>query len=464
MDFKGFLNNLPEVSQPEKVLDFKEKMKWTGVALVLYFILSLIPLYGLDPNYQSKFETLSILLAANFGSLISLGIGPIVTASIVLQLLVGAEVIKIDTNTHEGRQYFQGMQKFFSIVFIVLQNLLYAISGSLPAAGGLPFNIFMISVQLIAGGFLIMLLDEVVSKWGIGSGISLFIAAGVSREIFINAFNPLPDPSNPLLAIGNIPKAITLIIQGIPQEAFWPLFIIGATLLVFIISTYLQSIKVDIPLSFGRFRGFSFRWPLRFVYTSNMPVIFVATLIASMQVFGLTLFNMGIPILGTYEKVSYAGQVQQVPESGLVYYLNPPTIRQIVTQGLTSTYATSIIVYTLFMVIGAVLFSLLWINIGGQGADAVADQILSSGLNIPGFRRDKRILTHVLDRYIKPLTIVGGASVGAVAVLADLLGALSRGTGLLLTVMIIFQFYEEIYKKHYNEMPEWLQKLFKKNI
>jgi len=462
MGFKDFLNNLPEVSHPKKKLDFKEKMKWTGAALVIYFLLSLIPLYGLDPNYQSRFETLSILLAANFGSIISLGIGPIVTASIVLQLLVGAEIIKVDTSTHEGRQTFQGMQKLFAIAFIFVQNILYAVSGALPAAGGLPINIALISFQLILGSFIVMLLDEVVSKWGIGSGISLFIAAGVSREIFINAINPLPDPSNPLLAIGNIPKAITLIIQGLPAEAFWPLFIVGVTVIVWMISTYLQSVKVEIPLSFGRFRGFSFRYPLKFVYTSNMPVIFTATLIASMQFWGLSLYNMGFPLLGTYEQVNVGGQLRDVPSGGLVYYLNPPNIRQIVSQGMTVDFSLSILIYSLFMIIGAVLFSLLWISIGGQGADNVADQILSSGLNIPGFRRDNRILTRVLNRYIKPLTILGGASVGAVAVMADLLGALSRGTGILLTVMIIFQFYDQIKRDHYNEFPDWLKKIAKK--
>ncbi|MBD3312070.1 preprotein translocase subunit SecY [archaeon] len=461
MNFKSFLNNLPEVSHPKKRLGLKEKLKWTGVALIIYFLLSLIPLYGLDPNYQSKFEVLSILLAANFGSLISLGIGPIVTASIVLQLLVGAEVIKVDTNTHEGRQMFQGLQKLFGIAFVLIQNILYAASGALPAAGGTMTNIILISIQLIMGSLTVMLLDEVVSKWGVGSGISLFIAAGVSREIFVNALNPLPDPSNPLLAIGNIPKAITLVIQGLPAEAFWPLFIVGVTVLVFVISTYLQSVKVEVPLSFGRFRGFSFRYPLKFVYTSNMPVIFTATLIASMQFWGLSLYNMGLPLLGTYEQVNTGGQVRDVPAGGLVYYLNPPNIRQIATQGMTTDFTLSIIIYSLFMIIGAVLFSLLWVGIGGQGADSVADQILSSGLNVPGFRRDKRILTRVLNRYIKPLTILGGASVGAVAVMADLLGALSRGTGILLTVMIIFQFYEQIKRDHYDEFPDWLKKLAK---
>ncbi len=462
MNFKDLLNNLPEVTNPVRKLDFYEKIKWTGLALLIYFLLSLIPLYGLDPNYKSRFETLSILLAANFGSIISLGIGPIVTASIVLQLLVGAEVIKIDTSTHEGRQMFQGLQKLFSIGFILLQNILYVVSGSLPAANGLLINKVLISTQLIAGSFLIMLLDEVVSKWGIGSGISLFIAAGVSRQIFINALNPLPDPSNPLLAAGNIPKAITLIINGMPQEAFWPLFIVGITAVVFIISTYLQSIKVELPISFGRFRGYSTKFPLKFIYTSNMPVIFTATLIASMQFWGLTMYNMGFPLLGTYEKANIGGVTRDIPASGLVYYLNPPTIRQVVSNGLTTDYALSLLIYSLFMIIGAVLFSLLWINIGGQGPENVAEQLLSSGLQIPGFRSDKRILTRLLARYIKPLTILGGASVGAVAVIADLFGALSRGTGILLTVMIIYQFYEQIRREHLHEFPEWLKKLAKK--
>ncbi len=460
MDFSEFLKNLPEVEQPSKVLSLKQKLKWTGIALVIYYLMSLIPLYGLDPNYQNRFQTLSILLAANFGSLISLGIGPIVTASIILQLLVGAEVIKIDTNTHKGRQYFQGLQKLFSIIFIILQNTIYVVSGALPAANGAGDMAAMI-IQLIAGGFIIMFLDEVVSKWGIGSGISLFIAAGVSKQIFINALNPLPNPSNPLLPVGQIPLAIALFAQGIYQEAFWPLFTVGITLVVFIIATYLQSIKVEIPLSFGRFRGFSYRFPLKFVYTSNIPVIFTATLIASMQFWGLSLYNMGIPILGTYKDVDIGGRTQSVPESGLVYYLNPPNIRQVVTSGFTLDNLLSILIYSTFMIVGSVLFSKLWISIGGQGPENVAEQIISSGLRIPGFRTDKRILTRILERYINPLTILGGASVGAVAVIADLFGALSRGTGILLSVMIIYQFYDQIKRMHFNELPDFIKKLGK---
>ncbi len=462
MGYKDILYNLPEVTSPKRKLDFMEKLKWTGVILVLYYLLSLIPLYGLDPTYQAKFESISVLLAAQFGSIISLGIGPIVTASIILQLLMGADIIKIDTNTVEGKKLYQGVQKMMSIVFIVFENAIYAVSGALPPATFTGVNMLIMVLQLVIGGLLLLFLDEVVSKWGIGSGISLFIAAGVSRQIFVSALNPLPSPINPSLPIGLVPQIFALVLQGLPQNAMWPIITLAATVIVFVIAVYMQAIRVEIPLTFGRVRGYSMRWPLSFVYTSNIPVILVAAMIASMQFWGLSLYHMGIPVLGTFEKTNVGGGVQEVPTSGLVKYLNPPTIRQIVLTGWTQDYALSILVYATFMIIGSGLFSYLWINVGGQDAGSVADQIMSSNLFIPGFRRDKRIIERMLNRYIVPLSIMGGVSVGAIAVIADLFGALSRGTGILLTVMILYQFYQIIERDHGKDLPPLVRRIFKK--
>jgi len=459
MKFSNIINNLPEVVTPKKKIPFNDRVKWTIGVLVIYFSLSLVPLYGLSPSYKSQFEMLSILLAAQFGSIITLGIGPIVTGSIILQLLVGADVIKIDTNTPDGKRMYQGIQKIFSIFFVVFENAMYVVSGALPAANPGFMNVFILIFQLILGGFILMFLDEVVSKYGFGSGISLFIAAGVSRQLFVNALNPFPDPTTPSLPAGQLFKSIALIIQGIPSEAIWPLVAVGATVAVFAMSVFVQSIKVEIPLSFGRIKGFGIRWPLNFVYTSNIPVILTAALITSMQFWGLMLYHAGFPLLGSYKKVSSGTGYREVPDSGLIKYLNPPTIRDLIVGGFREEHVISTLVYTLFMVSGSVIFSMLWIQIGSQDPRTVADQILESGLSIPGFRRDPRIIEKILARYIKPLTVMGGATVGLLAVIADLFGALSRGTGILLSVMIIYQLYEQVKRYKSEDMHPWIKGL-----
>src|SRR3989338_9752050 len=95
---------LPEVKGPQqRRLSFKEKMKWTLITLILFLILSLIPLFCLGANELQQFEFLSIILGASFGSIMSLGIGPLVTASIVLQLLNGAQIMKFNLHSPEGR-------------------------------------------------------------------------------------------------------------------------------------------------------------------------------------------------------------------------------------------------------------------------------------------------------------------------------------------------------------------------
>src|SRR3989344_1574857 len=193
------ISNLPEVKGPkQKRLPFKEKLKWTLVTLVLFFVLGFVPLFGLGENALQQFEFLSIILGASFGSIISLGIGPLVTSSIVLQLLSGTGILKMDLTTTEGRQRFQGLQKLFAIFFVIFEAAVYVLMGGLAPAPELAGTAlysqleFILILQLFLGGILIMFMDEVVSKWGFGSGISLFIAAGVAQQLFIRLFNFLP--------------------------------------------------------------------------------------------------------------------------------------------------------------------------------------------------------------------------------------------------------------------------------
>ena len=459
MPIKDFLNNLPEVKSPlKKKLSFKEKLKWTLIVLLAFFILSVIPLYGLGANALSQFEFLSILLGASFGSIMSLGIGPIVTSSIVLQLLVGSGILKIDNTTHEGRQLFQGLQKLLSIFFIIFESFIFIYLGGLSPAAG--FSPLILVFQLIIGGLMVLYMDEVVSKWGFGSGVSLFIAAGVSTEIFVRAFSPLTSAGTFAFGTGQPPigAVLTFFISLTNQDikgAGVALASIIATILVFVLAVYVQSMKVEIPLSFGRIRGHGIRWPLKFLYTSVIPVILIAALLANIQLWARLLESWGKPLLGTFSG--------QQPSSGLVAWIfGPDIIGNLIRGAFLPIDLARAFVYMLFMIIGAVIFSIFWVQTAGMDAKSQARQIMASGLQIPGFRRDERVLEHVLNRYIFPLTIMGAITVGFLAALADLSGALSRGTGILLAVMIIYQLYENIAQQHAVDMHPALRKMMEK--
>ena len=458
----SFLDSLiavfPEVRAPaQKHLPFKEKLKWSLIVLVLFFVMGHIPLYGLGENALQQFEFLSIILGASFGSIISLGIGPLVTASIVLQLLNGTGIIKFDLTSHDGKRRFQGLQKLLGLFFVIFEAGVYVFMGGLapnPVLAGTPaffeFQLILI-FQLFLGGVLIMFMDEVISKWGFGSGISLFIAAGVAQEIFIRAFNFLPSPTNPDIAAGAIPALFQSLSIGDVTTAALMFAAVVATLLVFAICVFGQAMKVEIPLSFGKVRGYSMRWPLNFFYTSNIPVILVAALMANVQLFARLLEKWGHPLLGTFSGSS--------PSSGVVYWLNAPNLVESFIQGsFTWAQLGQGAFYTVFMVGGAIVFSIFWVQTSGMDAASQAKQILNSGLQIPGFRRDERVLEKILERYIWPLTIVGGAAIGLLASIADLSGALSRGTGILLAVMIVYKLYEEIAKQHMMDMNPAVKK------
>ncbi len=453
--------HLPEVKGPQqRRLPFKEKLKWTLVILLLFFVMGLVPLYGLGENALQQFEFLSIILGASFGSIISLGIGPIVTASIVLQLLSGTGILNLDLTTTQGKQRFQGLQKVSSIFFIIVEGAIYVLMGGLAPAAALAGTSlysqfqFILIFQLILGGILIMFMDEVVSKWGFGSGISLFIAAGVSQQVFIRALNFLPSPTNPDIASGAIPALFQSLSGGDVTTAMLQLAAVVSTVVVFAICVYGQAMKVEIPLSFGRVRGYGMRWPLNFFYTSNIPVILVAALMANIQLFARLLENWGLPILGTF-----AGNT---PVSGIVYWVQAPDVVQSLIRGsFTFSMMGQSLVYILLFMAGSVIFSVFWMQTANMDAKSQAKQILSSGLQIPGFRRDERVLEKILGRYIWPLTIVGGAAVGLLAAIADLTGALSGGTGILLAVMIVYKLYEEIAKQHMMDMHPAMRKFMK---
>jgi len=504
-DWVGISARIPTVSKPVQKLSFREKAKWTLIILILFFVLGSITTWGINKDAVAQFEFLEIVFGSRFGSLITLGIGPIVTASIILQLLVGSKIINWDTKTEEGEKKFSGAQKILTLAFCFIEAIAYVAAGAVPPASSDLFLTTFVVLELAFGGIVIMFMDEVVSKWGFGSGVSLFIAAGVSKTMMVRMFNPLtqagafPTVGEP--SSGIIPGFITSLFEGTPL--LFTLLPLIATIVVFVIVVYVQDIRVEIPMAFslpvGKFTS-GRRWPIKFLYTSNIPVILIAAVIANLQVLGRVLYERGITFVGIYNE-------QGIPTAGLMYFLSTPSgeigiiivtifasifalafalmalriwkkyaLRMSLLGGIvgiiigyllilsynlpaiTTTSVLRALVYTGFFVIGSVIFSVFWVNTAGMDSKSVAEQFESYSIMIPGFRHDPRIVERVLDRYIPALTVMGGAFVGFLAAFADLTSAIGTGTGILLAVMIIYQFYEQIATQHREDMHPLVRK------
>src|SRR6056297_3749192 len=194
------LTRMPVVARPEGHVPFKRKLMWTAGVLGLYFFLTNITLLGMAQQGEDLFGQFRAILAGQQGSVLQVGIGPIVTASIVLQLLGGANLLGLDTDDPRDQILYQGLQKLLVVIVTILTAIpmVYAgfISASPQVASQLGISLagvrLLLMAQIVTGGLLILYLDEIVSKWGVGSGVGLFIIAGVSQRL-VGGFLSLED-------------------------------------------------------------------------------------------------------------------------------------------------------------------------------------------------------------------------------------------------------------------------------
>jgi len=185
---------LPEVEQPLKKQVFRDKLLWTAITLFIYLICCQIPLYGIvrsegsDPLYW-----LRVILASNKGTLMELGISPLVTSSMIMQLLQGTKIIEVNMASKNDKELFQAAQKLFGLVITVGEALGYLLSGMYgPVADLGIIKSVLIVAQLSIAGIIVLLLDELLQKgYGLGSGISLFIATNICEIILWKSFSPI---------------------------------------------------------------------------------------------------------------------------------------------------------------------------------------------------------------------------------------------------------------------------------
>ncbi len=473
--FKPVARFLPEAKPPGKRIGFNEKLLWTALALIIYLIMAEVPLFGLEAGQGYEMTYLRVIFASNRGTLLELGIGPIVTAGLILQLLAGSGMIGVDMSNPEDRGLFTTASKFFSILLTGIQAFAYIIGG---VYGTLPVTTsIVIFIQLLLAGIIIILLDEMIQKgWGIGSGISLFIMAGVAQRILWDSFGltvGLADGKSygafPALAqtIGSGEPIFSIdlfynqtartLIPAVPNAFIRPqdlpaLLGFFTTIIVFLIVIYVEGIRVELPISHADYRGYRGRYPIKLLYVSNLPVIFASALFANVYFFSQIIWsnlnrnnaNFFFNLLGTYT-VGQSGQPE--PTGGLVYYVLAP--RSILDVVLNPGRA---VVFAMIMVLFCIIFSITWLEVGGLGPSTVAKQLVDSGMHIPGYRRSARPVELVLKRYIPAVTILGGTIVGLIAALADFFGVFGTGMGVLLSVGIIYQYYQQLMQERVAEM------------
>ncbi|KAI1695320.1 secY translocase domain-containing protein [Ditylenchus destructor] len=431
---KPFCGFVPEVSKPERKIQFREKMLWTAITLFVFLVCCQIPLFGImstdsaDPLYW-----LRVIMASNRGTLMELGISPIVTSGLIMQLLAGAKIIEVG-DTPKERALFNGAQKLFGMVITIGQAIVYVMSGMYGAPAEIGAGIcLLIVIQLVIAGLIVLLLDELLQKgYGLGSGISLFIATNICETIVWKAFsNDKVRALREAFYRQNLPNLMNLM----------------ATVFVFAIVIYFQGFRVDLPIKSARYRGQHSSYPIKLFYTSNIPIILQSALVSNLYVISQMLSakfggNILVNLLGTWSDT--AGSYRSFPTGGICYYLSPPeTLAHVVEDPIHC------FIYIVFMLGSCAFFSKTWIDVSGSSAKDVAKQLKEQQMIMRGHREKSMI--HELNRYIPTAAAFGGLCIGALSVTADFMGAIGSGTGILLAVTIIYQYFE-IFVKEQQEM------------
>jgi preprotein translocase subunit SecY len=501
-----FVDVYPSITKPEGHVRFNQKLWTTTLVLIIYFMMTNVMIYGLSDSTLDIFSSFRAIMAGASGSIMHLGIGPIVTGSIIMQLFAGAKIIQLDLQDSNDKQLYQGVQKLLVLIMIPIESIpqVYGFldpSETLIIDFGIGWANTIIVAQLFMGSYLVFLLDELVSKWGIGSGISLFIAAGVAQSTFVGTLSPLPVTAGSPLSFQNPPSGTLPMIfytlrtatnsQLVSENGFElillnhanPIAALVSSIIVFLVVAYAESSKLELPLTHGKVRGHRGQYPIRLVYASNIPVILMAALLANINMFTLLFWShpvlSTVPILGRNGAMSRAhwfGSYEvgaTTPSDGFAWYSSMvngvgdwflPLLNQ-----TGDAYGHSlgqllvhVVVYVFVMTAGSTVFAKFWIETTNMGAKDVAKQIERTGMQIPGFRKNPVVLERILERYIPPVTLFSGAFVGLLAAGADLLGTVGNatGTGLLLAVGIILRTYEQIQKEQAMEMHPVLREFF----
>jgi preprotein translocase subunit SecY len=459
------------VERPKRHVPLETKLLFTIAILILYFAIGNIPLFGLSPETMDLFGRWRALFAGQRFSLSAVGIMPIINASIILQILAGPKIMKLDLTNPRDQAFYLNMQKLLVLCFVLLTSFTCVIGFYNPNQDiadlfgvSLRFISCLLFLQVFIGGMLIYYMEEVVSKWGICSGVGLFIVAGVSHQIITGLISPIHVGE---WAVGVIPRWIEIAQQVEPYKMSdggmvflfeHRLIALITTVAMFFLVIYLLSARIELKIQgYLKRRGGRgrIRFPIKFVHFSYafvVPLVFLnlgGILQANIQAIGRVLWSRGNTLFGTYDECGNA-------VSGLMYYLDPiyspwdwfpPLMHSVYPNIAGWQIAVRVATDMSIMVIGAMIIALIWIKLT-QGLEAkdIRAMVRDSDLPIYGHRRSLKAIKRAVDRYTPMIAIMGCGAVGALLVIANMFGTLGSVSVLYLivAVIVIYGTYEEI--------------------
>jgi preprotein translocase subunit SecY len=312
---------------------------------------------------------------------------------------------------------------------------------------------------------LIYYMEEVVSKWGICSGVGLFIVAGVSHQIITGLINWMP--SNSGLAAGVIPRWIEIAQQVEPYDVSknglvflfeHHLTALITTVALFFLVIYLVCARIELKIpGYLKWRGGRgrVRFPIKlahFSYAVIVPLVFFnlgRVLQASIQALGRVLYSHGNTILGVYDETGTA-------VSGLMFYLAPiyspwdwfpPLLHSAYPNIAGWQIAVRAAADLTIVVGGAMIIALLWLKLSpGLETRDIRAMVRDSGLPIYGHSQDLKAIKRAVDRYTTRIAMMGCGFLGVLLVIANMFGTLGavRVLYLIIAVIVIYASYEEI--------------------
>jgi protein transport protein SEC61 subunit alpha len=313
----------------------------------------------------------------------------------------------------------------------------------------------MLIIQLFLGGVIVILLDELLQKgYGLGSGISLFMATNICENVIWKAFSPTTyntgkgtEFEGAFVALFHLLLTRTNKVRAL-KEAFYRnnlpnMMSLFATLLIFLLVIYLQGFRVEIPIQSTKFRGQQGTYPIKLFYTSNMPIMLQSALVSNIFFLSQMLYNKFptnflVKLLGVWEPAEGSSHFDAT--SGISYYISPP---HSFSQALKDPI--HFVVYVAFVLSTSALLSKTWIEVSGSSPKDVAKMLKDQHMTIRGHREGS--MYKELKRIIPTAACLGGLVIGALSISADLMGAIGSGTGILLAVTIIYQYFEMFAKE-----------------